>query len=206
MPNFWLPSSINSKKMFTTNYLESSRKQFEYYKLLGEKAISQLGDEDLLWQFNPESNSISIMVKHLVGNMLSRWTNFLTEDGEKPWRQRDEEFEASINNKTELLAQWEKGWSCLFTALESIDEAHFDQVVYIRNQGHSITEAIQRQLAHYAYHVGQIVYTARMIKGSEWKSLSIPKNASVAYNEEKFAQKKKRQHFSDEYLKGEEGK
>ncbi|MDG1158570.1 MAG: DUF1572 family protein [Flavobacteriales bacterium] len=140
--------------MFTTNYLESSRKQFEYYKLLGEKAISQLGDEDLLWQFNPESNSISIMVKHLVGNMLSRWTNFLTEDGEKPWRQRDEEFEANINNKTALLEEWEKGWSCLFEALDSIDESNFDQLVYIRNQGHSITEAIQRQLAHYAYHVG----------------------------------------------------
>lgn len=186
---------------FTTNYLESSRKQFEYYKLLGEKAISQLHDEDLLWQFNPESNSISIMVKHLVGNMLSRWTNFLTEDGEKPWRQRDEEFEASLNNKTELLEHWEKGWNCLFQALDSINESNFDQLVYIRNQGHTITEAIQRQLAHYSYHVGQMVYTARMIKGKDWQSLSIHKNASSAYNQEKFAQQKKRQHFSDEYLK-----
>ncbi len=186
---------------FTTNYLESSRKQFEYYKLLGEKAISQLHDEDLLWQFNPESNSISIMVKHLVGNMLSRWTNFLTEDGEKPWRQRDEEFEASLNNKTELLEHWEKGWNCLFQALDSINESNFDQLVYIRNQGHTITEAIQRQLAHYSYHVGQMVYTARMIKGKDWQSLSIPKNASSTYNQEKFAQQKKRQHFSDEYLK-----
>jgi hypothetical protein len=191
---------------FILNYLESTRKQFDYYKLLGEKSFDQLQDEDLLWQFNQDSNSIAVMVKHLAGNMLSRWTNFLSEDGEKSWRNRDGEFEGTIQNKKELLEAWNEGWTCLFEAMDSVSESNFDQVVYIRNQGHSITEALQRQLAHYAYHVGQIVYTARMIKGSEWQSLSIPKNASSAYNQEKFSQEKKRAHFTDEYLKKDEGK
>jgi hypothetical protein len=191
---------------FILNYLESTRKQFDYYKLLGEKSFDQLQDEDLLWQFNQDSNSIAVMVKHLAGNMLSRWTNFLSEDGEKSWRNRDGEFEGTIQNKKELLEAWNEGWTCLFEAMDSVSESNFDQVVYIRNQGHSITEALQRQLAHYAYHVGQIVYTARMIKGSEWQSLSIPKNASLAYNQEKFSQEKKRAHFTDEYLKKDEGK
>lgn len=191
---------------FINNYLESTRKQFDYYRLLGEKSFAQLGDEDLLWQFNQDSNSIAVMVKHLAGNMLSRWTNFLSEDGEKPWRNRDNEFEGTIQNKKELLLTWNEGWNCLFEAMDSVSESNFDQVVYIRNQGHSITEAIQRQLAHYSYHVGQIVYTARMIKGSEWQSLSIPKNASSDYNQKKFSQEKKRAHFTDEYLKKDEGK
>lgn len=182
------------------DYLESAKKQFAYYRLLGEKTFDQLTDQDLFYQPNEASNSIAIMVKHLWGNMLSRWTNFLTEDGEKEWRKRDEEFESSIQSRDEMIRKWNDGWQCLFGALDSINENNQDQLIYIRNQGHTITEAINRQLAHYAYHVGQIVYLGRLIKNNEWTSLSIPKNGSKAYNAEKFSQDKKKGHFTDEYL------
>ena len=183
------------------NYLDSIQKQFEYYKLLGDKTFAQLNEDELFWQYNPESNSIAIIVKHLWGNMRSRWTDFLTSDGEKEWRNRDSEFEADIKSKEELLEKWEEGWECLFTALNSINEENFVTTIYIRNMGHTITEAINRQLAHYAYHVGQITFVGRMIKGANWKSLSIPKGESKAYNAKKFAQPKRKAHFTDEFLK-----
>jgi len=185
------------------NYLESVRKQFEYYKLLGERTMAQLSDEDLFWQYNAESNSIAVIVKHLWGNMLSRWTDFLTADGEKQWRDREAEFESDIRDRNELRRRWEAGWNCLFEALDSVDEENFGTTVYIRNQGHTIVEAINRQLAHYAYHVGQVVYIGRMIKGVEWESLSIPKGQSKAYNLEKFSQPKRQEHFTQEFLHGE---
>lgn len=180
------------------NYLESVRKQFEYYKSLGEKTFDQLEEADIFWQYNPESNSVAIIVKHLWGNMMSRWTNFLTTDGEKEWRNRDAEFEQDIANKEELMAKWEEGWSCLFKALDNVNEDNFNEVIYIRNMGHSIIEAINRQLAHYAYHVGQIVFIGRMIKADQWQSLSIPKGQSKAYNKEKFAKPKRKEHFTDD--------
>lgn len=183
------------------NYLQSIRQQFEYYKMLGERTFDQLEDEDLFWQYNPESNSIAITVNHLWGNMLSRWTDFLTSDGEKEWRQRDAEFEDLIQNREQMMKKWNAGWDCLFTALDSINENNFDTVIYIRNMGHTIVEAINRQLAHYAYHIGQIVYVGRMIRGSEWESLSIPKGGSKAYNAEKFAQPKRKEHFTESFLK-----
>lgn len=182
-----------------TNYLTSVRKQFEYYKTLGDRCMNQLTDHDLFWQYNPESNSIAIMVKHLWGNMLSRWTDFLTTDGEKPWRAREAEFDADIKDRQELLEKWEAGWACLFTALDSINDDNLDTTIYIRNMGHTVVEAINRQLAHYAYHVGQIVYLGRMIRGSEWQSLSIPRGESAAYNAEKFAKPKHQAHFTDEW-------
>jgi len=132
--------------------------------------------------------------------MLSRWTDFLTSDGEKEWRNRDLEFENVITSKAELFQKWEEGWNCLFHALDSIGETSLDSLVYIRNQGHSIIEAINRQLAHYSYHTGQIVFIGRMIKGDEWKSLSIEKNKSGDYNKEKFSRERSKQHFTDEYL------
>ncbi|MEZ4858000.1 MAG: DUF1572 family protein [Flavobacteriaceae bacterium] len=190
--------------MSPQNYLESVTKQFQYYKLLGDKSIAQLDEKDLFWQFNPESNSIAITVNHLWGNMLSRWTDFLTSDGEKAWRQRDLEFEEVIHSKAALLEKWEAGWQCLFDALASITKDNFNTIIYIRNQGHTVTEAINRQLAHYSYHVGQMVYIGRMIKGKDWKSLSIPKGTSKTFNAEKFAQEKKQQHFTDEFLKTKE--
>jgi len=180
------------------NYLQSIQKQFEYYKTLGEKTFEQLEDKDLFWQYNEESNSIAIMVNHLWGNMRSRWTDFLTTDGEKEWRKRDEEFENNIASREELLKKWNEGWDCLFSALNAITSDNFDNTVYIRNMGHTVVEAINRQYAHYAYHVGQIIFLGRMIKGDAWQSLSIPKNASKTYNEEKFSKPKRKEHFTDD--------
>lgn len=186
----------------STNYLESAKKQFEYYQLLGEKTFAQLTDEQLFWQANEESNSIGIIVKHMWGNMLSRWTDFLTSDGEKEWRKRDEEFDSDIVNRDDLIAKWNEGWECLFAALNSVNQDNFNTIIYIRNQGHSITEAINRQLAHYAYHVGQIVFLGKLAQNDAWTSLSIPKGASKSYNAEKFSKDKHRAHFTDEYLEG----
>jgi hypothetical protein len=165
-----------------SNYLKSVTNRFETYKLLGEKTFSQLSEEDINWQYNKVSNSIAITVKHIVGNMLSRFTNFLTEDGEKPWRERDAEFENGYTSKTEMLEAWEKGWGCVFEAINPLTEEMLEQSVLIRNEKHTIIEALNRQLAHYAYHIGQIVYVARMLKGNNWKSLSIPKGKSEEFN------------------------
>ena len=186
------------------NYLESVLKQFQYYKMLGDKSFAQLEDADLFWQHNPQSNSIAITVNHLWGNMMSRWTDFLHADGEKEWRQRDLEFEDVIKSREDLMAKWEEGWACLFAAIKSVNKDNFDTVIYIRNMGHSIVEACNRQLAHYAYHVGQIVYVARMIRGEEWRSLSIPKGESKNYNARKFSQPKRREHFTKEFLEKDE--
>ncbi|MFK7984343.1 MAG: DUF1572 family protein [Saprospiraceae bacterium] len=183
-----------------TKYLESVKKQFTYYKQLGDQTFAQLKKEDLFWQYNPESNSIAIIVKHLRGNMLSRWTDFLTTDGEKDFRDRDGEFEATIKTKAELIEKWEEGWKCLFDNINPLAKEQAAQLVYIRNMGHTVTEAINRQLAHYAYHVGQIVFLGRMIAGENWTSLSIPKGASKTYNQKKFAQPKRIAHFTDEFL------
>ncbi|MDY2586935.1 DUF1572 family protein [Winogradskyella aquimaris] len=181
-----------------TKYLDSVKKQFEYYKSVGEKTFNQLNEEELFWQFNEESNSIAIIVNHLWGNMKSRWTNFLTSDGEKEWRNRDLEFESVIKTKNDLIDKWNDGWKCLFNALDSITKDNFETKVYIRNQEHSIIEAINRQLAHYAYHIGQLVYIGKMIKGSEWKSLTISKGKSHKFNKEKFSKGKHKGHFSDD--------
>lgn len=174
--------------------------------MLGEKAMQQVDDAALVWQYNAESNSIAIIVQHLWGNMRSRWTDFLASDGEKPWREREAEFESVISSRTELMEKWNEGWACLFAALHALQPEDLEKTVYIRNMGHSVVEAINRQLAHYAYHVGQIVYIARMMSGSGWQSLSIPKGGSEAYNSEKFAQPRHKEHFTDEFTKGEQNK
>ncbi len=179
------------------NYLRSIIKQFEYYKLLGDKTFEQLHDLDIHWQFNYESNSAAVIVKHIVGNMLSRWTNFLTEDGEKEWRHRDTEFEDTYQNKEELIAAWEKGWKCLFDALKLLTTEDLERIIYIRNQGHTVTEAINRQLAHYSYHIGQIVFLTKMMRGKDWQSLSIPKGKSSSYNKVKFSKDKGKRHFTE---------
>jgi Protein of unknown function (DUF1572) len=168
-------------------YLESVKKQFAYYKLLGDKTMAQVPVEKLHWQYNEESNSIATIVKHLNGNMMSRWTDFFTSDGEKEWRQRDGEFENDINRKEIILEIWNEGWECLFKALTSLRKQDLSKIIYIRNEGHTVTEAINRQLAHYPYHVGQIVFLGKMICGDKWISLSIPKNNSKTYNAIKFA-------------------
>lgn len=183
------------------NYLESATRQFEYYKMLGEKTFSQLEDEKLFWQYNPESNSIATIVKHLWGNMLSRWTDFLSSDGEKEWRNRDAEFDNDIKDRAELMAKWNEGWKCLLDVLRSLTPADLDKEIFIRNQGHSALDAINRQLAHYAYHVGQIVYVGKMVRNAEWQTLSIPRGNSRQYNADKFAREKHTEHFTDEFLK-----
>ncbi len=183
-----------------TNYLESSIKQLEYYKLLGEKTIGQLKDEHLFWQYNEASNSIASIVKHLWGNMCSRWADFLTSDGEKSWRNRDAEFENDIASREELLSKWNEGWKLCLDAIGSLTEADLQKTVYIRNQGHTVMEAINRQLAHYPYHVGQIVFIGKMCV-ENWASLSIPKGKSTEYNQVKFSEEKKKGHFTDEFLK-----
>ncbi|MCH9659682.1 MAG: DUF1572 domain-containing protein [Bacteroidetes bacterium] len=180
------------------NYLSSIKKQFEYYKSLGERTFVQLEDSELFWQYNDASNSIAIIVNHLYGNMKSRWTDFLTSDGEKEWRNRDLEFETVIKTREELLLKWNEGWVCLFGALDTINEDNFNAEVYIRNQAHTIVEAVNRQCAHYAYHIGQLVYVGRMIKGSDWESLTIPKGKSSHFNTTKFAKGKHGGHFTDD--------
>ena len=176
--------------MSDLQYLESAKKEFGYYKLLGEKTFSQLTDEQLFIKANSESNSIATIVKHLRGNMLSRWTDFLTTDGEKEWRKRDEEFENDISTREELLQKWQEGWSCLFKALDSISDDDLSRIIYIRNQGHTILEAINRQLSHYPYHIGQIVFIGKMVSDKNWNSLSIPKGGSKEYNRDKFSKPK----------------
>jgi hypothetical protein len=180
------------------SYLPSIRKQFEYYKSLGDRTFKQLSEEELFWQSDVEANSIAILVKHLVGNMLSRWTNFLTEDGEKSWRDRDDEFVDSYQTKDDILTAWEQGWNCLFTALDALNDNQLESVVYIRNMGHTVVEAINRQLCHYSYHVGQIVLLGRMQKKEQWTSLSVPKGASKNYNADKFSKQKGRRHFTED--------
>ena len=176
------------------------RKLFEYYKSLGDKTLSRVTDEQLFWQPNSESNSLATLVYHLHGNMLSRWTDFLTSDGEKEWRDRDSEFENNHHSKEELLNKWEEGWMCLFSAISTLREEDLDKVVYIRNQGQTVMEAVHRQLAHYSYHVGQMVFLGKMLVGKEWESLSIPKGNSKNYNVEKFSKPLNQDHFTGESL------
>ena len=179
------------------NFLESAIKLFRYYKKLGEGAIAQLSDEEILVRPNEASNSIAHIVHHLSGNMLSRWTDFLTSDGEKSWRNREAEFEETYATKQEMMDAWEKGWSCLLSALESLKTEDLSKIIFIRNEGQTVLEAIQRQLAHYPHHVGQILYQAKAIKGNDFKSLSIPKGNSGKFNQEKFGKEKARKHFTD---------
>jgi hypothetical protein len=184
-----------------TLYLESVKKQFLYYKTLGEKAMEQLEPELLFVTINEDTNSIATIVKHLSGNMLSRWTDFLTTDGEKEWRNRDQEFENDLQTKEAVLDAWDKGWNRLFTTLNALQPDQLSSIIYIRNEGHSVIEAINRQLAHYPFHVGQMVFYAKQIKKTNWDSLSIPKNNSKEYNSEKFAQEKSIKNFTDAELK-----
>src|SRR6267154_494384 len=178
-------------------FLEGARKPFRYYKKLGEGAIAQLNDEEVLARPNEASNSIALIVHHLSGNMLSRWTDFLTSDGEKPWRNREAEFEVAYPDKKTMMEAWEKGWKCLLDSLDQLKPSDLPTVVYIRNEGQTVLDAIQRQLAHYPHHVGQIIFQAKVLKGSAFQSLSIPKGNSQKYNEEKFKQEKEVRHFTD---------
>lgn len=170
------------KVMNETIFLESAVQQFRDYKLLAEKTFAQLKDEDFHYQPNEATNSVAINITHLHGNMLSRWTNFLTEDGEKEWRQRDDEFEAYTYSREKLIQLWEDGWKAVFNAIGFLQPADLEKIIFIRTQPLSVIDAIHRQLTHYAYHVGQIVMLGKCIKGNEWQSLSIPKGQSLQFN------------------------
>jgi len=169
---------------FTTSYLKDSADVFRYYKKLAERAMTQCSDEALFTTLDAESNSIGIIVKHMAGNMRSRWTDFLTSDGEKPDRNRDTEFEAPPTRRAELLEMWEGGWKLLFGALEPLSDSDLTRTITIRTEPHSVMQAINRQVAHYSYHVGQIVYLARHFAGDKWKSLTIPKRKSAEFNKQ----------------------
>jgi len=168
--------------MFEEEYLRTAKKEFNRYKSLGEKAINQVPDEKIDWQYNAETNSISIIVRHISGNMLSRFTDFFTSDGEKTWRNRDAEFENENMTRESLMDCWNKGWDCLFNLLNRLTAKDFSRTVFIRNEEHTVVEAINRQLTHYAYHVGQIIHIAKMICDNNWKTLSIARGASGEFN------------------------
>ena len=186
---------------YADHFKQNAIKQFEFYKVLSERSFDQVDDEGFFWQYNPESNSIAITAKHMAGNMLSRWTDFLTSDGEKSWRNRDMEFELEKESRQKIMELWGKGWECLFQAMDQISTENFENEIFIRNIPHSITEAVNRQIAHMAYHTGQIAYVGRMIQGAQWQSLSIPKGKSGEFNQKSFAKDKRQEHFTDEWRK-----
>jgi hypothetical protein len=167
---------------FTQSYMEDSLTLFRYYKGLAERAMEQVSDEELFAGLDEESNSIGLVVKHMAGNMLSRWTDFLTTDGEKPNRNRDGEFIDPPATRMALMETWEEGWACVFRALEPLSDEDLGRTVTIRGEAHSVMQAISRQIAHYAYHVGQIVWLAKHFTQDRWQSLTIPKNRSAGFN------------------------
>jgi hypothetical protein len=167
---------------FTTSYLQDSLGVFHYYKKLAERAMAQCPDDALFTSIDAESNSIAIIVKHMSGNMRSRWTDFLTTDGEKPDRNRDTEFEDAPKTRTELMEMWDRGWKYVFDALTPLTDEDVDRKITIRTESHSVMQAINRQVAHYSYHVGQIVFLAKHLAADRWQTLSVPKKKSAEFN------------------------
>ncbi|MFI5149174.1 MAG: DUF1572 family protein [Bacteroidia bacterium] len=163
-------------------FLPGIIKNFRTYKGLGDKTIAQLREQEINFRQDEHSNSMALIVKHMHGNMISRWTDFLTSDGEKPDRNRDREFDGDIADKASMLKLWEEGWACLFHALESLKEEDLGRTVYIRSEAHTVLEAVTRQVMHYSYHVGQMVYLGKLIRGGSFQSLSIPKGKSEEFN------------------------
>jgi hypothetical protein len=176
---------ITQKKIMYTEeaFLQSAIKKFKAQKTLGEKTFEQLADKDFLFKPSKESNSIAIIVQHIHGNMMSRWTNFLTEDGEKLWRKRDKEFEDVLTTKQDVMNAWNEGWACVFNALESLKDDDVIKTITIRSEQMTVVDAIIRQIDHYGYHVGQIVYIGKIIKDDDWQTLSIAKKKSKCLTE-----------------------
>jgi hypothetical protein len=167
---------------FTTSYIDDALAVFRQYKQLAEKAMAQVADEQLFAVLDEESNSIAIIVKHMTGNMRSRWTDFLTSDGEKPTRNRDSEFVDPPATREALLSEWEQGWACVFSAIEPLTDADLSRTVTIRGEAHSVMQAINRQLSHYPMHVGQIILLAKHYAGAHWETLSVARNRSAEFN------------------------
>jgi hypothetical protein len=195
------------------NYLDDSLSSFRAYKKLAEKAVAQLKDEEFFVTLDDEGNSVAVMMKHMAGNMFSRWTDFLTTDGEKPNRNRDMEFVIESNTtKEDLLDYWERGWQTVFSALEPLTIGDFEKTVVIRGESHTIVQAINRQLTHYSYHVGQIVFLAKHFRSTEWTSLSVPRNRSAEFNAHlattpgRVADREKQFDAAESFAKDAEGK
>ncbi len=167
---------------FIDNYRSDAVLSFRNYKKLAERAIEQVSDEEFFAVIDPEANSIAVIIKHIAGNLRSRWTDFLTSDGEKPDRNRDTEFEMIGDTRASLMEFWEAGWTILFEAIEPLEMDDFSRTITIRGQEHTIVEAINRQLTHYAYHIGQIVFLSKHFRSADWKTLSVPKNRSQEFN------------------------
>ncbi|MDB9779978.1 DUF1572 domain-containing protein [Flavobacteriaceae bacterium] len=178
--------------------IKNIQKEFYHYKALGDRTFEQLDTDQMNWKSSSESSSIGQIVKHMNGNMLSRWTDFLCSDGEKKWRNRDDEFVDTLKTKETILNAWESGWCCLFDAMDTLKEEDLSTEVFIRNMVQTVQAALHRQLAHYAYHVGQIVFIGKTVTNKNWKSLSIPFGKSEEYNQGKFAKPKRTSHFTDD--------
>lgn len=166
------------------NYLDDSLKSFRNYKSMAEKAIVQVADEEFFTSIDAEANSIAVLVKHIAGNLISRWTDFLNSDGEKADRNRDTEFEMIADTRNSLMEFWERGWETLFNSIEPLTPADFSRTVTIRGEPHTVAEALNRQMTHYAYHVGQIVLLAKHFRSSDWETLSIARNRSAEFNQQ----------------------
>ena len=172
-----------SSEAIVQNYHQDAVKAMRAYKKLADKAIAQVHDDEFFVTLDEESNSVAVVMKHMAGNMLSRWTDFLTSDGEKPDRNRDMEFVIEPQTtKDDVLAYWERGWQCVFDAIEPLQPADFEKTVLIREEPHTIVQALNRQLMHYAYHIGQIVFLAKHFRSTSWNSLSVPRNRSAEFN------------------------
>jgi hypothetical protein len=179
-----------SSETIVKNYFEDAISSLKAAKKLADKAVAQMNDEELFVTLDEESNSVAVIMKHMAGNMFSRWTDFLTTDGEKPDRNRDMEFVIESNTtKDDVLDYWERGWACVFAAIEPLTLEDFEKTVLIRGEPHTIVQAINRQLMHYSYHIGQIVYLAKHFRTTDWRSLSVPRNRSAEFNASKFNQK-----------------
>ena len=178
---------------FVRNYIDDALLEFRRYKKLSDAAIAQLNNEELFRVPSDESNSVAIIMKHMAGNMVSRWTDFLATDGEKPERNRDQEFiiDPARTPREELLAYWERAWKCVFDAIEPITEEDFRKTVFIRGEAYSVMQAVNRQIAHYAHHAGQIVFLAKHWKGHDWKTLSVPRGKSEEFNANMSAKQQK---------------
>jgi len=182
------PSEIGRKPVpgmsesFISNYKSDALTSFRNYKMLAERAVEQVSDEEFFAAIDGEANSIAVLLKHIAGNLHSRWRDFLTTDGEKPDRDRDTEFIADGDNRESLLKFWESGWQVLFDNLEPLTDQDFARTITIRGEPHSVVEAVNRQLTHYSYHIGQIVLLAKHFRSSDWKTLSVPRNRSAEFN------------------------
>ncbi len=186
---------MSSMDTIAAHYLDEIRRQLRGHKRMAEGALAQLQDDDFFVTLDPESNSVAILIKHVSGNMRSRFTDFLTSDGEKPDRHRDTEFEiTSKTSRDELMGWWEQGWACVFAAIDALTPDDLMHTIYIREEPHTVVQALNRAMAHYAFHLGQITFLAKHFRSSEWKTLSVPRGKSEEFNRMSLEERRKAGH------------